>query len=152
MWWYDVLGSVVVWSYILEWYFCICPVRIVEVSIIWWLKFLSGRSLVWFPLGSSVGAILFRVHCWISVDSHREWHSVGQYVYLVVLHEAGELSVVDIDKLVAEEELSPSLNLWFVWLCGNHNNFEFPLLSFRGIIPSLGLVSVDCGNIDGKNI
>ena len=36
---------------------------------------------------------------------------MGQYVYLVVLHEAGKLSVVDIDKLVAEEELSPSLNL-----------------------------------------
>ena len=31
------------------------------------------------------------------------------------------------------------------------NNFKFPLLNFRGIIPSLELVSVDSGNVD-KNI
>ena len=31
------------------------------------------------------------------------------------------------------------------------NNFKFPLLNFRGIIPSLELVSVDSGNVDKIN-
>ena len=59
------------------------------------------------------------------------------------------MSVIDIDKLVAEEELVPLLTC-DLCDCGNLNDFEFPLLSFRGIIPSLGFVSVDCRNIVGK--
>ena len=31
------------------------------------------------------------------------------------------------------------------------NNFKFPLLNFRGIIPSLELVSVESGNVDKIN-
>ena len=33
------------------------------------------------------------------------------YQYLLVLHVSGELSIVEINKLVAGEELSPSLDL-----------------------------------------
>ena len=59
------------------------------------------------------------------------------------------MSVIDIDKLVAEEELVPLLTC-DLYDCGNLNDFEFPHLSFREIIPSLGFMSVDCRNIVGK--
>jgi hypothetical protein len=59
------------------------------------------------------------------------------------------MSVIEIDKLVAEEELVPLLTC-DLYDCGNLNDFEFPLLSFREIIPSLGFMSVDCRNIVGK--
>ena len=56
-----------------------------------------------FTLKWDVGAVLFRMHCcWISVGSHMERYSAGQ---------CGGLSVVEINKLVAEKELSPSLDL-----------------------------------------
>ena len=58
-------------------------------------------------------------------------------------------SLIDIDKVVAEEELVPLLTC-DLYDCGNLNDFEFPLLSFREIIPSLGFMSVDCRNIVGK--
>ena len=59
---------------------------------------------------------------------------------LRILHESEEVSVVDINRLVAEEELGPSLDLWYVSLS----------LNLRGVIPSLGLMSVYCGDVGSR--
>ena len=59
---------------------------------------------------------------------------------LRVLRDSRDMSVIDINKLVAEEELIPSLDLWSVWVCGSHNisnSLSWVSLKNGGLMPLL---------------